>query len=123
MVENTEIPPCPHQEQYEHFVHPQVDTEHGFPVDAGIAGPLALVWQAGCHTICSCQGEQNIKHGLFGRAHDHPAYIAFERSDDAARAYMILAEHYDDICLERSPREHELSDEHTIWLPVLGDPS
>ena len=119
MTVQPEIPPCPHQEQYEHFGHPQVDTTHGFPVDAKIFVYLNLVWDAGCRTICSCQGDVAVKHRFFGKKHEHPAFITFETAADAAKAYVVLSAYCDDIYLERSQREHGLSDEHCILLPPI----
>lgn len=113
------VPVCPHQNQYDHFHHEQVTSSQGFPVDKGILSLLEAIWTAGAVTICSCQGDVNLKHGFFGRRHDHPAFIAFEHAADATVAYRIVAEYYQDVVLERVERDHDLSDEHILSFPAV----
>lgn len=90
----------------------------GFPVDKGILDLLERIWLAGCVTICSCQGDVNVKHGWFGKRHEHPAYIAFESAADAATAYAIIAADREQVFLERTERCHDLSDEHLLSFPA-----
>lgn len=70
--------------------HPQVRASRGFCVDGELVDLLEHCWSQGHETICSCQGESHVKHGLLGRRHDHQGFIIFADAHGATYCYELL---------------------------------
>lgn len=95
--------------------HRQVPTTQGFEVDDELSELLEHLWGAGAETICSCQGDRNVKHGLFGKRHDHDGFIAFTNAEHATHAYKHLVRHGGtEVLLETVISHHETEIEHWV---------
>lgn len=105
---------CCNQEPDDEFEHAQVDSGQGFTVDAEILPLLRFLWKHGIKTLCSCQGDTHVKHGIFGEVHDHPAFVTVETLNEATATYALLAQYCQDLVLERAEPSHGLSDEYVI---------
>lgn len=70
--------------------HEQVNTQFGFTVDTYLHSFLKVLWQLDVKTVCSCQGDAQVKHGFFGQKHDHYGFIITDNLEDSITIFSEL---------------------------------
>lgn len=111
MTSSEHLTPCPDSARAH---HPQADTVHGFSVDADLKPVLESLWEDGINTLCSCQGDTNVRHSVVGRVHNHEGFISVLSFTDATRTFTWLEEREANPFLSVEPDGHNGAREYVV---------